>query len=131
MQAIEPITIINVDDVPHAVSDMSPEVKRLVDFYNDWRTEEAQLKGDTLKVQAAMRDLSREIITTIRREKEQADAEQAAIVAAQEKEALEREAAIEEIEATDETETQVDDADEPEVNDELIAEVNPDENADA
>jgi len=106
MQTIEPITIINVDDVPHAVSDMSEEVKRLVDFYNDWRTEEAQLKGDTLKVQAAMRDLSREIITTIRREKEQADAEQAAIVVAQEKE---KEAAKEEVEITDEPETQVED----------------------
>ena len=128
MQTIEPITIINVDDVPHAVSDMSTDVKRLVSFYDDWRTEEAQLKGDTLKVQAAMRDISREIITTIRREKEQADAEQAAIAAAQEKNI---EPANDVIEATDEPEAQVDDVVEIEVDDELVAEANPDENADA
>ena len=87
MQKIEPITIINVDDVPYAVSDMSDAVKSLVEFYNDWRIEEAEIKADLLKLQSAQRDLSREIITTIRREKEQKEMEEAAIREAQEKEA--------------------------------------------
>lgn len=75
MQQIEPITIINVDEIPHAVSEMSVDVKRLVDFYNDWRQEESDAKSVLLKVQAAMRDLSREIVMTI---KQEADARQAA-----------------------------------------------------
>jgi len=82
MKDFEPITIINVDEVPYAVSDMTDDVKRLVNFYNDWRQEEAQIKSDLLKVQAAMRDLSREIIQTIKNEKAAKDAEQAAVQAA-------------------------------------------------
>jgi type I site-specific restriction endonuclease len=79
MQPIEPITIINVDDVPHAVSDMSPDVKRLVEFYNDWRNEENQVKSEILKVQASMRDLSREIVATIKKEQDAKDASDAAV----------------------------------------------------
>jgi RNA-binding protein YhbY len=71
---VEEITIINVDDVPYAVSDMSDGVKSLVGFYNEWRQKESDLKGDILLVQAGQRDLSREIITMIRREKEDAEA---------------------------------------------------------
>ena len=75
---VEPITIINVDDVPYAVSDMSDDVKRLVEFYNEWRQEESDEKSKLLMVQAAQRDLSREIIATIRREKEAEEAAKAA-----------------------------------------------------
>jgi len=79
MQTIEPITIINVDNVPHAVQDMSTEVKRLVEFYNDWRSEEATAKSDLLKVQAAMRDLTREIVATIKQEETDAAAQDVAV----------------------------------------------------
>lgn len=68
---VEPITIVNVDQVPYAVNDMSDEVKRLVEFYNDWRQKEADLKGELLMVQAAERDLSREIVATIKQERDQ------------------------------------------------------------
>ena len=76
MQKLEPITIINVDNVPHAVSDMSDTVKRLVQIYNEWRDDEEETKSELLKVQAAMRDLSREIVVTIKKEKEDAAADQ-------------------------------------------------------
>jgi len=79
MQTIKPITIINVDNVPHAVQDMSTEVKRLVEFYNDWRSEEATAKSDLLKVQAAMRDLTREIVATIKQEETDAAAQDVAV----------------------------------------------------
>ena len=86
---VEPITIINVDDVPHAVSDMSDDVKRLVEFYNEWRQKESDIKSELLLVQAGQRDLSREIISTIRREKEMEEAAKAAV----EKQAAEQPAA--------------------------------------
>jgi hypothetical protein len=79
---VEEITIINVDDVPYAVTDMSDEVRSLVGFYNEWRQKESDLKGEILLVQAAQRDLSREIITAIRREKDDAEAAKAAEEAA-------------------------------------------------
>ena len=78
-QKLEPITIINVDEVPYAVSDMSETVKRLVSVYNDWRDEEVEAQQKLLQVQAAMRDLSREIVLSIKQEKE-ADAAAAAAV---------------------------------------------------
>ena len=84
MEKIEPITIINVDEVPHAVSDMSENVKRLVSIYNDWRNDEDGAKSELLKNQAAMRDLSREIVMTIKQEKETKAQEEAAIQQAQE-----------------------------------------------
>lgn len=67
---VEAITIINVDDVPYAVNDMSDEVKRLVEFYNEWRQKESDVKSELLLVQSGQRDLSREIIASIRRESE-------------------------------------------------------------
>jgi len=97
MQQIEPITIINVDEIPHAVSEMSTDVKRLVDFYNDWRQEESDAKSDLLKIQAAMRDLSREIVMTI---KQEADARQAADDAAAEAVAAKSAAELEAAEKT-------------------------------
>ena len=79
MQKLEPITIINVDDVPHAVSDMSDTVKRLVDFYNSWREQEAEQQSALLMTQAAMRDISREIVLTIKSDKEAAEASAQAV----------------------------------------------------
>ena len=84
MEKIEPITIINVDEVPHAVSDMSENVKRLVSIYNDWRNDEDGAKSELLKNQAAMRDLSREIVMTMKQEMETKAQEEAAIQQAQE-----------------------------------------------
>jgi len=79
---VEAISIINVDEVPYAVSDMSEDVKRLVEFYNEWRQKESDIKSELMLVQAGQRDLSREIITTIRREKEAAEVAKAAVEAA-------------------------------------------------
>lgn len=71
---VEEIKIVNVDEVPYNVDDMSDTVKQLVAFYNEWRQKEADIKSDLLLAQAGMRDISREIILTIRGEVEKAEA---------------------------------------------------------
>ena len=75
MQKIEDIKVINVDGTPVAVDESSDTVKNLVDIYNVFRNDEVVAKYDLIKVQAALRDIQREIITTIKSEAAKAEAE--------------------------------------------------------
>jgi len=66
MIEVEDIKVINVDGIPYAADDLPADVKKLVVFYNQWRKDEMAAKSELIKVQSAMRDISREIIVNIR-----------------------------------------------------------------
>ena len=67
---LEEIKVINVDNVPYDVTSCSTQVQALVEYYNEWRQKEFDLKREVVMIEAAQRELSREIIETIRREQE-------------------------------------------------------------
>jgi len=67
----EEIKVVNVKGVAYAVDAMSENVQRLVSILNEWRQKEVDTRSELMLVQAAQRELSREIVTVI-------DAEQAA-----------------------------------------------------
>jgi len=70
---IEDVKVINVDGTPYVVDECSDSVKRLVTYYNNWRRDEYAANEKALMVSAALRELSREIIVAIRKEKEEAE----------------------------------------------------------
>ena len=74
------IKVLNIDGTPYAVDDMSEEVKGLVKVWNGWSEKENELSDSLTMVRAAKETLSRQIISTVRKEK--ADAEAAAAEAA-------------------------------------------------
>ena len=73
-KAIEPVKVLNIDDVPYAVDAMSDEVKAMVEVFNGWNQRDADLSDDLAMVRAAKNDLSRRIILQVRKEKEEAEA---------------------------------------------------------
>ena len=74
MAKLEDIKVINVDGTPIAVEELSQSVKGLVDIYNVFRNDEVDAKYELIKVQAALRDIQREIIVTIKQEQESLEA---------------------------------------------------------
>jgi hypothetical protein len=71
-QQVEDIRILNIDEKPYVVDEMSDEVKNLVSVYNNWNRKEASIRDELLLVHSAKQELSRQIILQVR--KEQADA---------------------------------------------------------
>jgi hypothetical protein len=71
---VEPLRIINIDDTPIAVDELSDEIKQRVDIYNVWRQDHADLRLDILKIENAMNNVSREIISLVRAEKAEEEA---------------------------------------------------------
>ena len=65
---VEEIKVINVKGVAHAVETMSENVQRLVSVLNDWRQDEVDARNKLMMVQAAQRELSREIIAVVEAE---------------------------------------------------------------
>lgn len=80
---IEKTVSMKIDNVDYNVADFSDALKTLVAFYDDWRQQEVNLKSDILMAQAAIRDITREILQTVQKElAEKAEAEKAAAEAA-------------------------------------------------
>ena len=71
----EDIKVVNVKGVAYAVDAMSENVQKLVSILNEWRQDEVDARSKLMMIQAAQRELSREIVTVI-------DNEQAAAAAA-------------------------------------------------
>lgn len=88
----EDIKVVNVKGVAYAVDAMSENVQRLVSILNEWRQEEVDVRSKLMLIQAAQRELSREIVTVIDTE-QAAAAEAAAPVAANDDAAATQEAA--------------------------------------
>lgn len=76
-KVVEPVKVLNIDEVPYAVDGMSPEVQEMVGTFNGWNQEEANILDELQKIRSAKNDLSRRIILQVREEKEKA-AEEAA-----------------------------------------------------
>lgn len=62
---VEPVRVINVDNRTYDVASLPQQCQTLVAFYNEWRQKEADLKSELLLTQAAVREISREIVQTI------------------------------------------------------------------
>lgn len=84
MAKLEDIKVINVDGTPIAVEELSQAVKGLVDIYNVFRNDEVDAKYELIKVQAALRDIQREIIVTIKQEQEALEAAATEVAEAEE-----------------------------------------------
>lgn len=63
---VEDIRVVNIDGEKRIVDDLSETAQQLVQVYNDWNREEADLRQQLMKVQSAKNDLSRQIISKIR-----------------------------------------------------------------
>ena len=73
MYKIEDTKVINIDDTPIAVDSLSDEIKSLIEMYDDFRRDETLAKHELIKVQAALRDIQREIITNINKKDNQGE----------------------------------------------------------
>lgn len=76
MPTVDPLTVINIDGVPHVVGQMSDEVQAVIAIYNEWRQREVDARNDLLLVQSALRDLGQNLVNRVR--EEQAAAAEAA-----------------------------------------------------
>lgn len=74
MPKVDELKIINIDEVPYAVDALSEVVQGQVALFNEWHQKEADAKGELMLVSAAKETLSRQIITSIRAEIEEAKA---------------------------------------------------------
>lgn len=74
MPKVDELKIINIDEVPYAVDSLSEVVQGQVALFNEWHQKEADAKGELMLVSAAKETLSRQIITSIRAEIEEAKA---------------------------------------------------------
>lgn len=63
---VEKIETITVDGAVYQVEDLSAEIQNLVAIYSQWRADAEQARLDHLKVNAALRELSREIGQAVR-----------------------------------------------------------------
>jgi hypothetical protein len=97
MPTIDPLTVINIDGVPHVVGQMSDEVQAVIAIYNEWRQREVDARNDLLLVQSALRDLGQNLVNRVREE------QAAAAEAAEAAEAATAKAAPEVTSVTEET----------------------------
>lgn len=74
MPQVKKIEILTIDEEKYAVADMSAEVQRMVELFNEWHQEEEDCRSAMMKVAAAKQVLSSQIIETIKKEKEAAEA---------------------------------------------------------
>lgn len=85
MATVQPVTTLNIDGNVLQVADLGPRVQALVNVYNDWNQQLADAQGKFALVQAALNDLSRQIIVQIKQDSDAAAAaanDAAAVVAA-------------------------------------------------
>ncbi len=66
MPKVADITVLNIDENPYEVKDLSEEVRSLVEIYNEWNQKEAEVRDELTRFQAAKETLSRQIITKVR-----------------------------------------------------------------
>lgn len=66
MPTVQPVSTLNIDGATYNVSDLSATVQSLVGIYNDWNQNLADAQSKSAQVQAALNDLSRQIINQIK-----------------------------------------------------------------
>lgn len=73
MAKVQEIKVINVDDVPYVVDQLSKEIQDQVLQYNDWRQDHENSRLKTIQVEYALQVLGQQILGAIRAEKEKAE----------------------------------------------------------
>ena len=68
---VEPVQALTLEGETIDVNTLSEPIQRLVDIYNDWRQQETDARIEMLKCQAALRDITREILTMIQKDKQE------------------------------------------------------------
>lgn len=74
----EEVKTITIDGVAYEIDKLSDKVKALITIYSEWGVELKTQRMVVAKSEAALRDLSREIITTIKAEDQPAAANDSA-----------------------------------------------------
>lgn len=74
MATVQPITTLNIDGSALNVADLSEKVQQLVSVYNDWNQKLADAQSTFALTQAALNDLSRQIIVQIKADQDAAAA---------------------------------------------------------
>lgn len=72
MTQVQPISTLNIDGTAFNVADLSPQVQSLVGVYNDWNQALADSQSKAALHQAALNDLSRQIIQQVKTDAEAA-----------------------------------------------------------
>ena len=58
---------VTIDNVEYKTSDLTENQQRLIDVYKSWKDEELVVQKDVMKLQAAQREMAREIVLDVRR----------------------------------------------------------------
>lgn len=66
MPTVQPVTTLNIDNQSLQVADLSQQVQSLVGVYNEWNQKLADAQSVFAMTQAALNDLSRQIIVQIK-----------------------------------------------------------------
>lgn len=74
MATVQPVTTLNIDGNTLQVADLSARVQQLVAVYNDWNQKNADAQSELAMIQAALNDLSRQIIVQIKADSDAAAA---------------------------------------------------------
>jgi hypothetical protein len=74
MPTVQAITTLNIDGKTLNVSDLSEKVQQFVLIYNEWNQKLADAQTTFALTQAALNDLSRQIITQIKTDQDAAEA---------------------------------------------------------
>lgn len=64
--------VVTIDGVPTLVAELSQEVQQMIMILNRWRGEQEVANLEKLKVDAAVRDLSNQVVTAVRAHREEA-----------------------------------------------------------
>lgn len=74
MATAQPVTTLNIDGTAFNVADLSDKVQQLVVVYNDWNQDLVNAQGKFAQLQAALNDLSRQIIMQVKADQDAAAA---------------------------------------------------------
>lgn len=74
MATVQPISTLNIDGTAFNVADLSQQVQGLVNVYNDWNQALADAQSKAALHQAALNDLSRQIIQQVKADQDAAAA---------------------------------------------------------
>ncbi len=86
---------VTIDNVEYKISDLTENEQRLIEVYKTWKDEELVAQREVMKLQAAQREIAREIVLDVRRTLE-------ATAAAAEKAATKAREAVEKANGKDE-----------------------------
>jgi hypothetical protein len=75
---VQPVSTLNIDGTAFNVSDLSDKVQALVGIYNDWNQDLVNAQTKFAQLQAALNDLSRQIILQVKADQDAAAAAAAA-----------------------------------------------------